>query len=113
MLSVANNAGLADIFLRGLNDFTSLSGAEVPRFSSLLGQICRQWDNQFFQWSEGLLDLQVWHGLEASVADIFAFPGTQAWWNTRAHWYSDQFRALIEEKIASGAAPTMYAESTA
>jgi hypothetical protein len=113
LLSIANNPGLADLFLRGLNDFALLSGVEVPRFSSLLGQICRQWENQFFQWSEGHFDLRVWRGLEASVDDFFAFPGAQAWWKTRSHWYSDQFRALIEEKIASGRAPTMYGGSTA
>jgi hypothetical protein len=40
-------------------------------------------------------------------------PGVQAWWKTRSHWYSDQFRALIEKKIAEGREPTMYGEATA
>jgi hypothetical protein len=75
--------------------------------------MCRTWEDQFFQWSEGHLDLRMWPGIKASAGDIFAFPGVQAWWKTRSHWYSDQFQAFIEDKIASGKAPTMYGEATA
>jgi hypothetical protein len=113
LLSIADNPGLADLFVRGLNDFPSLAGADLSRFSALLAHMCRMWEDQFFQWSEGHFDSRVWHALEASVDDIFAFPGVQGWWKTRAHWFSDEFRSLIEDKIASGKPPTMYGEATA
>jgi len=112
LLSIADNPGLADLFLRGLNDFTSLNGAELPRFSALLSHMCRMWEDQFFQWSEGHFDLRVWRGIEASLDDMFAFPGLQAWWKTRSHWYGEPFHSLIEKKIAEGKAPTMYGEAT-
>ena len=113
LLSITNSPGVADLFLRGLNDFSSLSGAQVPRFSSLLGQMCRTWEDQFFQWSEGHFDLRVWRGMEASASDIFAFLGVQAWWKTRSHWYTEEFQAFIEQKTAKGKAPTMYVDARA
>jgi hypothetical protein len=111
LLSIADNPSLADLFLRGLNDFSSLTGDELPRFSALFSHGCRTWEDQFFQWSEGHFDLRVWHGIDASIADLFSMPGLQAWWKTRSHWYSEQFRDYIEKKIAQQRAPTMYGES--
>jgi hypothetical protein len=113
LLSIVDNPSVADLYLRGLNDFGSLTDAERPRFSSLLVLACRVWEDQFFQWAEGHYDQEVWGGIDASIADVCSMPGVQAWWKTRSHWYSDQFRALIEKKIAEGREPTMYGEATA
>jgi hypothetical protein len=110
LLSIANNPGLADLLFRGIRDFAALEGAELPRFSSLLGHMCRNWEDAFFQWTEGHLDLRLWHGFEASIDDFFSYPGLQAWWKTRSHWHAEQFQALIEKKIAEGKAATMYRE---
>jgi len=112
-LAIANNPVLADIFLRGLRDLASLNGAELPQFSALSSTMCRLWEDHFFQWAEGNLDLRVWRGIEASINDVCSMPGLQAWWKTRSHWYAEQFQTLIEEKIASGRGPAMYRESTA
>lgn len=113
LLSIADNPSLADLFRRGLSDFASLNDVELPRFSSVLVLTCRVWEDQFFQWTEGHYDLRVWRGIDASISDLCAMPGVQAWWKTRSHWYSRQFQSLIEQKIAEGKAPTMYAESPA
>ena len=59
-----------------------------------------------FQWREGLLDARIWHGLEAPVDDILAYPGVQNWWTTRSGWYSEDFRIFIRGKIASASSPT-------
>ena len=113
LLSLADNPGLADLYLRGVNDFSSLNDAELPRFSSLLVLACRVWEDQFFQWAEGHYDQKVWRGIDASIADLCSMPGLQSWWKTRSHWYSEQFQMLIERKIAEGRTPAMYGEATA
>jgi hypothetical protein len=34
------------------------------------------------------------------MTDIVAYPGTQAWWSARRHWYTDEFAALIDQIIS-------------
>ena len=113
LLSIVDNPSVADLYLRGLKDFRSLTDAELPRFSSLLVLACRVWEDQFFQWTEGHYDQNVWRGIDASISDVCSMPGLQAWWKTRSHWYAQQFQAVIEEKIASAKTPAMYRESSA
>ena len=112
-LAIANNPNLAELYFRGIHDFASLNGAELPRFSSLLSHIFRMWEDQLLQWTEGHFDPRVWHGIDAAIRDFCSLPGMQGWWKTRSHWYSDQFQAFIEKKTAEQRAPTMYGESTA
>ena len=60
---------------------------------------------------DGTLDARVWRGFERSLADIAAYPGFQSWWLTRKHWYSDEFRALLDSHIQTGK-PTIYEDYT-
>ena len=113
LLSIANNSGLAELYFRGIHDLASLNGAELPRFSALLGHTCRMWEDEFFQWNEGHLDLRLWHGYDAAIGDFFSFPGVQAWWKTRSHWHSEQFQSFIERKLSEQREPTMYSEPAA
>jgi hypothetical protein len=112
-LAIANNSSLAELYFRGSNDFASLNGAELPRFSALLTNVFRNWEDQLFQWDEGDLDVRIWRGIDAAITDFCSLPGLQAWWKTRFHWYSSEFQAFIEKKIAEGREPTLYGEATA
>jgi hypothetical protein len=113
LLAIANNPGLAELYSRGVRDFSSLNNAELPRFSGLILHMCRIWEDQFLQWSEGYLDPRVWHGLDAAIDDFLTLPGMQAWWKTRSHWYSEQFQSLIESKLSERRPQAMYGESAA
>ena len=42
------------------------------------------------------------------MADIIAYPGVQQWWLTRKHWYTDEFRGVVEAVIASDAGQASY-----
>lgn len=107
---LAAQGDLADIYVRGIRNFSALEAAEQPRFSALMGYLFRVYEEHLFQWREGLLDARIWHGLEAPVDDILAYPGVQNWWTTRSGWYSEDFRIFIRGKIASASSPTMYGE---
>lgn len=108
---IASDAELADIYHRGLQDFGSLEAGDLVRFTSALGSLFRVFDEAYFQWKEGHLDDPVWHGFEAPMADMMAYPGVRDWWATREHWYSEPFRELIEVKMASAGAPEIYGEA--
>jgi hypothetical protein len=110
---LATDDKLADIWIRGLRDFGSLAEGERVRFTSALGFLFRVFEEAFFQWKEGHLDDEVWHGFESPMTDIVAYPGVQDWWNTRSHWYSAPFQELIRAKVAKAGTPTMYGEPAA
>jgi len=42
------------------------------------------------------------------MADIIAYPGVQQWWRTREHWYTDEFRGVVEAVIERGAGKGAY-----
>ena len=109
---IATNREVADIYVRGIRDFGSLHDDELARFSSLLGFLFRVYEENFFQWREGILDDHVWHGLESPVDDILAYSGVSAWWATRDHWFSGPFREFVQAKLAAPKTPNLYRESS-
>jgi hypothetical protein len=42
------------------------------------------------------------------MADIIAYAGVQEWWRTRKHWYTDEFRGVVEAVIERGAGREAY-----
>jgi len=111
---LATGPEVAELYFRGIHDFASLQGAELVQFAALMTHMFRLYEDQFLQWTEGDLDPQVWHGLDAAIDDFCSMPGLQAWWKTRSRWFAEQFQALIERKISEqGAAASLYGEATA
>jgi hypothetical protein len=110
---LASNNDVAELFLLGIRDFHSLSGAQVVRFSSLLGHLYRIFEDIFYQRAEDNIDARVWRGFEGPMGDIIAYPGVQDWWKTRCHWYSQEFQQFIAAKVESARPPSLYGESDA
>ena len=108
---LATNREIADIYHRGLADFKSLKDEELVRFSTLLGYLFRVYEENFYQWREGVLDAHIWHGLKSPIHDILAYPGAQDWWATRSHWFSLDFRQFVQEQLTTSNVPGMYGES--
>src|SRR5207248_6407767 len=102
--SLAENAEFGDLYYRGMRDFASIEGADLPRFSALMDHLFRIYEDMYYQKLEGHLDLRVWRGFEAPMRDIIAYPGAKAWWQSRSHWFSREFQEFIDG-LASAAAP--------
>ena len=111
--TLATGPEVAELYLRGMHDFSLLQGPELVRFSALMIHMFRLYEDQFLQLTAGDLDPQVWHGFDAAISDFCSLPGLQAWWKTRSRWFSEQFQSLIEEKMSEQRTPTIYADSTA
>ena len=108
--SIANSPELADLYFRGIHDFGSLRGADLPRFSALLDHMFRIYEEMYFRNSEGHLDPRVWSGFESPMRDLIAYPGIQAWWRSRCHWFSDDFRGFIDTHLQTAAGARLYRE---
>src|SRR5262245_3056345 len=45
--------------------------------------------------AKGHLEEDVWRGWETIMRDINAYPGVQAWWRTRSHWFGEEFAKFV------------------
>jgi hypothetical protein len=91
----AGNSELSDIMLRGFTDVASLNPVEVFRFYSSLHRFFRSIDALFVYAAEG--GVHDW-GIErwrTTLADFMTFPGVQAYWERRGHWFTDALRSEV------------------
>lgn len=106
--TLASDKDLAELFLKGLDDFKSLDRAEIVRFSAFMGSQMRQCESAFFRYTSGRLAKEVWTGLNAGIEDISTSPGMKDWWQTRSHWFSKGFRDHISNHLDNDDKPRMY-----
>ncbi|HEU0048405.1 MAG TPA: hypothetical protein VFQ43_12465 [Nitrososphaera sp.] len=102
---------LSELYYRGIHDFESLEGADLVRFGTLLTQLFHIYDEIYYQQLECHLDPRVWRVAEAPMRDINAYPGVQAWWRSRSHWYSEEgFANCINQLQQTAGPPRLYRE---
>jgi hypothetical protein len=110
LYGLAGNPPIGDLYYRGMRDFASIEGADLPRFSALMDSLFRIYEDMYYQKLEGHLDPRVWRGFEAPMRDIIAYPGAQAWWQSRSHWFSREFADFINGLARTAAPPSLYRE---
>jgi hypothetical protein len=104
--ALSSDPGLICVYLRGVQDYSSLSGAERGRFSSyFLSMFNVQQQIHRFR-LDGAIDEDVWSGFDAQLKDIVRRPGVYQRFTTRAHWYGRDFRAYIEAAHSEPPPPT-------
>ena len=101
-------AEVADIFRRGSVSYIKLDPKDQPRFAAILGRMSRIFEGLYLQKIEGGINDDLWAGIDNSIHDIYAQPGSQEWWQLRSHWYSIKFRAFVNLKIDEGRQVSLY-----
>jgi len=107
-VSFAERPALAELWAKGVQDFSSLNQGEVVQFSAQVGRFFRVAEGLHDQYSQGRLDPEAWRGFERTLRDVTSLPGVKAWWPTRSHWHSDEFAAFVTPFIASTEPQRMY-----
>ena len=103
---VAENSELSCIYLRGLADFSSLSNREKIRLSAYFMMAMRSLEDLHAQWLEGLVDARIWTGFDRQMSESVQAPGLSQWWAIQRQFFSDEFQALLDSKIAEAPAPS-------
>ena len=103
---------LAKLIFDGFQDFDALQGAERLQFSAYMLGICRSSEAIFQQRLAGRLDESIWSGHFQGLKDLFLYPGIRAWWSTREHWFSEEYRSLLQPLITRDEPPRSYGEDT-
>jgi hypothetical protein len=98
--SIAEDAELSCIYLRGQADFSGLSAHEKVRFSAFSMMALRSLEDLHTQWLEGLVDKRIWTGFDRQMSEFAQSPGFSQWWAIRRQFFNDEFQAFWESKIA-------------
>jgi hypothetical protein len=90
---------LSELYYRGIHDFESLEGADLVRFSALMLQLFRLYEEAYYGQSEGRVHAHLWSGFERGMRDINGYLGVQAWWRSRLQWFSEEFANHINQLL--------------
>ena len=99
-----------ELYYRGIHDFDSLKGADLVGFSTLMNQLFRTLRRCITSSLAGHLEKGVWHGWKRPIASFNAYPGVQAWWRLRSHWFSEEFVKFVNQLQQTAKPPRMYRE---
>jgi hypothetical protein len=71
----------------------------------------------FLAYREGRLTREMWEPEEQHQAEFFGYPGLQAAWSIRRHYFHKAFQRWADDRIAAAqkneGAPLLYQEGTA
>lgn len=98
MLSIVENADMADIRLRGDADPAQLEGAERLRYVLYQRQMWFHFQNVWTQWRLGTISDDVWGGYHRVICDdLVATSERLQWWlEVHANSMSREFVRLVE-----------------
>ena len=106
--SVVTTSERAELFLAGMTDMSGLEPAQRLRFSAIVGHLVRLFEQLFYQNQAGRVDPEVWEGFDQQLHDLAAYPGIEAWWPTRSHWYGRRFRVYFDSHLSEDNVPKLY-----
>jgi hypothetical protein len=107
---VSGHPDLRELYYRGIHDFESLKGADLVGFSAVMVEAFRHYEGLYYLQSARHLDPRLWRGWEAGMRDINGYPGVQAWWRSRSHWFSEEFGKHINQLQQTAKPPRLYRE---
>lgn len=108
--SIIESPDFGLIYLRGLQSFEELDPLSKIRFGAYLLRFCKQFEGMYFHYLDGTLRPSTWAALERSMADVFAYPGAQAWWLSRKHWYTEETCRIVDRLITEVGKPQAYSD---
>jgi len=105
---ISSAPNLADILHRGANGLSNLKDREILQFSAWLDQNFIMYETYYFQWKAGVLDARLWSIYRHAIADFMLQSGQQEWWETRRHWFDQEFQQYVNEVMGTEKAKPMH-----
>jgi hypothetical protein len=97
---IARNSELASIWVRGIQD-DELTVEERSRFWAYLSRYFKIMESLYLQHLDKDSDERFWGGMQGPLEALLGTRGARLYFETRSHWYCQEFRELIEGRIAT------------
>ncbi len=105
---VSQSVNLADILDRGANGLSNLKSGETLQFCAFIDQCFITFETYYFQWKAGALDARLWGLVDPIISGFMVQTGQQQWWETRRHWYDQEFQEYVNQMIDTKEAKPMH-----
>jgi hypothetical protein len=100
MQGTAFSTDSGDIWARGQAGLSNLSDdGERVRFSAMLSDLFRTYEEVFFYHNDGAVDEWTWRNTQTILDSIAHTPGFQEWWAIRSHWFTAEFQTFLGETM--------------
>jgi hypothetical protein len=87
---------MATIWVKGVNDFDSLTEAERLRFVAYLTTAIKTFEDAYYQWQQGRLEADIWDALLAPLKDVKSTAAFNRFWLMRRHHFRPEFSDYID-----------------
>jgi len=116
LMSIANNADLARAWHSGLHDFAALDPVDKVRFSLTAHTFFQNHESLYLHHRDGRMPREMYEPQLSNMTAFLGYPGLQAVWDLRKHYFHSAFRSLVDDTIATartGPMPNLYRERPA
>ncbi len=107
---ISESEGFACIYVRGAQNYLSLSGSERLRFSAYALPIFQSFEAMHILMQRGRIEPEIWQGQQRILLEALNLPGLREWYATRRHWFGDDFQQYVEKLVGQlpGREPVIY-----
>ena len=113
-MGIASNADVARAWLSGLHDFAALDPADKVRFALTADLFFHTHESLYLHYRDGRMRRELYEPQRLNMADFLAYPGLQAVWDLRRHYFHSAYRSMVDDMIATGRTggrmPDLYRE---
>ena len=102
-LMIADDSGVAKVWLSGMNNAQPPEGEEALRFFASMHNLFRIYEDALYQHQNGALDQELFSGMEQQFIDFSSLPGVRNYWTERARYFSPALQERFGRYIADSA----------
>jgi len=99
LASIAQDEELSSTWAQGLRG-AEFDEPEEVRFRAIANSYLHIMEGLYLQHIDGRFDDRLWSGVDGSLTDLLPAPGIRRFWSGRRHWYSLEFQAFVETRMA-------------
>lgn len=96
------NDGLAEIYLRGVQDYMSLLDADRLRVALIFQKTIRLMELQLIHIQKSGVDDSYFISTNLGFEEFMTFPGVQTWWETSREHFEGSLRARVDKLVVEG-----------
>jgi hypothetical protein len=104
LLAVAQSPSLASTLAKLVDSPTEPTSAETIQATYFRTASFKGFENQFFQYRQGLLRADTWNGYEFFLLANLRAPSAREWWERSKDGFDPAFRTHVETLLAKPAA---------
>lgn len=116
-MGIASNADVARAWLSGLHDFAALDPVDKVRFSLTADMFFHTFQSFYLHYRDGRMRRELYEPQRLNMTDFLGYPGLQAVWDVRRHYFHSAYRSMVDDTIATvrtgGPMPDVYGERPA